>query len=351
MVYYIKLLFLSLLLIQSATAASEVMYAHYIDVGQGDATLLQFPCGTVLIDAGAQDNEHVSKLISYLDSFFTKNKQYNNTINTLIVTHTHIDHTRAIREVASKFTINNYIDNGQLKGPGTLNPKWIRNIANNKQITINVIVDNNITSLENKNGLTSNVIDPVSCVSIDPKIRIISSKLDENPGWTHTSFDNKNNHSIVIRVDFGEASFLFTGDLQQDAIETLLEYYKQTNMLDIDVYQVGHHGSHNATTKDFLEKMSPEIAVISMGKWDFGRNTSKQFSTWAYGHPRISVLDELEKKIKRKRSYTVEVAGAVGAKNFRSYNISKAIYGTGWFGTVIVRANEQGKFRVTHSNN
>ncbi len=350
MVYCIKLLFLSLFLIQYATAASQVMYAHYINVGQGDATLLQFPCGTVLIDAGAQDKEHVNKLVSYLDSFFDKNNQYNNTINTVIITHTHIDHTRALREIANKFTINNYIDNGQLEGPGTSNPKWIRKVATNKKITIKVIVDDNITSLKTKNGLTSSVIDPVSCASIDPVIRIISSKLDVNPGWTHTSFDNKNNHSIVIRVDFDEASFLFTGDLQQDAIATLLDYYNKTNILDVDVYQVGHHGSHNATTKELLEKMSPDIAVISMGKWDFGRNTSKQFSTWFYGHPRIDVLNELGKQIKRRRSYTVEVAGAIGAKKFRPYKVSKAIYGTGWFGTVIIRANEHGKFRVTHLN-
>ncbi|VAW90759.1 hypothetical protein MNBD_GAMMA22-1764 [hydrothermal vent metagenome] len=348
MIKYIKLFFISLLLIQNAIAESHIMYAHFIDVGQGDATLLQFPCGIVLIDAGAQDDGHVTKLTSYLNKFFTKNKKYNNTINTIIITHTHIDHTRALREVVNKFTVNNYIDNGQLEGPGTLNPKWLRKVAKQKKISVNVIIDKNITVLENKMGFSNSAIDPISCDSIDPEIRILSSKLDENPGWPHSSFDNKNNHSIVTRVDFGKSSFLFTGDLQEDAIDTLLEYYNQTDILDIDIYQVGHHGSHNATTKELLEKMSPAIAVISMGKWDYGRDTSKQFSTWSYGHPRINILNKLKNQIKRRRSYTVEVAGAVGAKNFKPYKVSKAVYGTGWFGTVIIRADNKGKFRVTH---
>lgn len=106
--------------------AEEAMHAHFINVGQGDATLLEFPCGAILIDAGAQDAANVDVLVNYLEDFFKRRSDLKNTLNTILITHNHIDHTRALRSVIEKFTVQNYIDNGQLGGPGTGNPNWIR---------------------------------------------------------------------------------------------------------------------------------------------------------------------------------------------------------------------------------
>lgn len=84
-----------------------------------------------------------------------------------------------------------------------------------------------------------------------------------------------------------------------------------------------------------------------MGDWENGRGVRSMFTTWAYGHLRRDVLDKLALSITRKRSYPV-VAAADGPRSFRSYTVSDAFYGTGWFGTVKVRATERGKFRTTN---
>jgi competence protein ComEC len=61
-------------------------------------------------------------------------------------------------------------------------------------------------------GLTDEIIDPVVCAGVNPRIRVLSGEQKTNPGWPQREFDDENNHSVVIRIDFGEASFLFTGD-------------------------------------------------------------------------------------------------------------------------------------------
>ena len=92
----------------------------------------------------------------------------------------------------------------------------------------------------------------------------------------------------MVRVDFGESSFLFTGDLETHAVELLVDYYWDSETLDVDIYQVGHHGSHNGTTLKLLAAVSPDMAVLSVGDWDFGQNSRSPFTTWRYGHPRSS---------------------------------------------------------------
>jgi len=255
----------------------------------------------------------------------------------------------ALQAVAENFTIINYIDNGQLEGFGTENPKWLRTQVQKGILNINIstIEQATIEKIQDKSGMTNAQIDPISCENIDPVIKVMTGLRHDNPGWANREFDNKNNQSIVVRIDFGESSFLFTGDLEEPAIETLLEYYKDTDILDVDVYQVGHHGSHNATTTDLLEAMSPEIAIISMGKWDYGRGLRSRFNTHSYGHPRRSTVEILKLSINRKRSNPVDVMVAEGSRNFRKYRVKDAIYGTAWFGSVKIRASESGNFRTT----
>lgn len=333
-------------------AAEPAMYAHCVDVGQANACLLEFQCGAILIDAGAQDQDHETRLVDYLKEFFQRRTDLNKTLESIIITHNHIDHTSALRKVVESFTIKRYIDNGQLEGTGTANPRWVRENATTggRNIALKEITHAQVAGLNHKNGLSDNEIDPLSCNECDPKIVVLSGRRDEDPGWAPGEFGDKNNHSIVIRVEFGEASFLFTGDLEEPAIASLLEYYEGTPTLDVDVYHVGHHGSHNGTTEDFLEDMSPEIALISVGKWTFGRSPRLTYSTNAYGHPRRVVIDWLSSEINRFRPASVEVMVAEGVRRFEPYNLRKAIYATAWDGTIKIRASKLGKFFVTRNN-
>jgi len=113
---------------RSIQSQGPVMKAHIIDMGQANATLLEFPCGAVLIDAGAQDEEKVDELVRFLNEFFTRRLDLNRTLKSIIITHNHIDHTRALRKVVEMqgLTVERYIDHGMLEGTGTGNPNWVR---------------------------------------------------------------------------------------------------------------------------------------------------------------------------------------------------------------------------------
>ena len=280
--------FSAMLIAVSLTSATPTlaqnMTAHFIAMGQADAALLEFPCGAMLIDAGAQDKDQVPELVAYLNDFFDRRPDLNDTLDVILITHNHIDHTLALREVVEAFTVENYIGSGHDSGKGTGDPNWVRANADSRGITVLRLLDQLVEDSGSSNGLTNDTIDPIDCSPIDPEIHILSGALEDNPDWSDSEFKNKNNHSLVVRIDYGTSSFLFTGDLEESAIERLLDRYETTGVLDVDIYQVGHHGSHNGTTLDLLDVMTPEIAIISVGEWNFGKKPRKPFSTYAYGH-------------------------------------------------------------------
>lgn len=336
------------------------MHAHYIDVGQADCTLLEFPCGAILIDVGTQDADHTQRLIKYLDDFFDDHPSLNRTLSAVFITHNHIDHTRALTTLLEQRTspnagdrifVTRVFDNGLREGTGAAPVRGLASAieAGGTDVALRSISDSAITDLTTPTGLTDAEIDPLRCDSCDPVIRILSGGLDADPGWESGAFENHNNHSLVVRIDFGNAKFLFTGDLEEPAIETLVDYYDGTSMLDIDVYQVGHHGSHNGTTQSLLDAMSPNAAVISMGHWNFGRKSdgsARPFTTFAYGHPRKPILDLLQGAIPGRRSAAMTIMAAEGARRFEAYVVRRRVYATGWDGTVKVRATTDGQFEV-----
>src|SRR5688500_1748378 len=82
--------------------AQATMQAHFLPVGQAHATLLEFPCGAALIDAGAQDQESVARLLAYLDEFFARRADLSRTLDLILITHNHIDHTQALKEIIAR---------------------------------------------------------------------------------------------------------------------------------------------------------------------------------------------------------------------------------------------------------
>src|SRR5262245_60456604 len=86
------------------------MTAHFIDVGQGAATFFAFPCGTMLIDTGGQDEKAIDRLMAVLEKWFGDHPERQNKIDVLIITHPHLDHTMGLQRVAEKFTVLNYVD-------------------------------------------------------------------------------------------------------------------------------------------------------------------------------------------------------------------------------------------------
>lgn len=338
--------------------ASDVMVAHFIDVGQGAATLLEFSCGAVLIDTGGEQTPEVNgtaNLLAYLDRFFARRTDLDSTIDLLVLTHAHIDHTRSVPALLDRrYRIRSAVDNGLRTGSGGAQQRRLQDVARPSGGALYREI--RTAAISAAEGLTGDTIDPVRCDGTDPRIRVLWGSVDADPGWSSGAFDNGNNHSVVVRVDFGESSFLFTGDLQEDAIEDLVSTYQGTGTLDVDVYQVGHHGSHNGTTRELMEAMTPMLAVIAMGNQALSRATH---SAYSYAHPRNDAVEHLrhaEYGVSARRAQPVVAPvgerGACGSCNpprppvFVTWTIERAIYGTGWEGTVRVSAAADGRMRV-----
>lgn len=337
---------------RGSAQSDDVMYVHYINVGQANAALLEFPCGAVLIDAGAQDAAAAEHLIQYLDDFFDERKDLNKTLDLVMVTHCHLDHNSALDKIAQTFRIERYIDNGLRKGSGKANQVWLQDQAAVSGITYANYSYQTITKNDNAKGLTNKIIDPLKCEGVDPKIILYSGAFDKKPGgWTKGDFeDNGNNHSLFIKVLFGKASFLFIGDGETAEMNTVTNYYNGTDALDADVLMVGHHGAKNATTHAFLDAVTPNYAVISCGQW-YDSTTGGKFNTYHYGHPTDSALNMLAAHIPGSRSRPITVKAGLKAKTFIDVDVRKRIYATPWDNDVVIRATEDGRYKVFVSTN
>jgi beta-lactamase superfamily II metal-dependent hydrolase len=323
------------------TASAPTMAVHAIDVDQGAAALIEFSCAAVMIYAGGRGSAASQHLLDYLHAFFARRPDLHNRIDTVFLTHTHIDHDSNLESVTEAFDVRGFVDNGIDHGSGQVAYKWMHRhaAALGSTIAVEDVLEPTVVAAGTA-GLTDQVIDPVNCPGVDPKVHVLSGGDEANPGWPSGEFGN--NRCLVIRVDFGQSSFLFTGDMEGSAIPTLLDHWASTSMLDADVWEVGHHGSANGTTAALLAAITPRIAVISMGR----EMPHGPWTAWAYGHPRRNAVDLLVKGVSDSRpATTVRVVDRV--HKFSDYTLQRAIYATGWDGDVTVRADAAKHFTVT----
>jgi competence protein ComEC len=315
------------------------MKVHLIDVGQGAATLFEFSCGAVLVDTGGEMNgEFNSKdaLQSYLDVFFDGRADLNRTIDLLVISHPHIDHARNARLVAEEYTVKNVVTDGLTTGSGGRQQKWLQDWAQ-----ANARLETVEAGKLPAGGKTSVVIDPIRCSDEDPRMKVLWGAVTEKPEhWSQADQKNGNNHSVVLRIDFGRASFLMTGDLEAEGISELLEK-QDPKALDADVWQVSHHGSYNGLNQEFLDAITPSIALLGTSP----PSRQQQWTAWAYGHPRKQATNLLFPSLGSSRR-PVDKEIATKAKVFEQAEIERAAFATGWDGSVVVTANNQGRYWV-----
>jgi competence protein ComEC len=339
----------------AGTDDTDAMRLHFIDVGQGDATLIEFPCGVALIDTGGELNEQFDSTQSfqrYLAEFFAAHAEYENTIDLLVITHPHIDHTRSLEHVLETYRVRNVLDNGQVvdDDPGTPPQQamhsWLEeasDVGHHDVMAAEIPVPG---------GWNDAVIDPfVACerAATDPRITALWGQVDDHD---QTYGQNPNDHSVVLRVDYGKSSALFTGDLQMMGLARMSKHFAANpEIFDVDVYQVGHHGSHNATKPYFVELMSPQFAVVSMGPYE--RNLD--WTARRYGHPHRKALGPLldpKAGVSGWRAEPIEtMIGVRGAwketpEEFEAAAISRGVYATGWDGTIVLTGNANGWIEV-----
>ncbi len=281
------------LLLSIPVFAADTMRVHFIDVGQGAATLVEFPCAAMLIDAGGEKNpgfDSTRELVAYLDEFFEGRPDLKHTLHSFVITHPHIDHTRGVKAVLAKYRVLNALDNGMETGSGRYGQIALHNRVEASEeasgdsgvIKYQPIFTKKIPKGQ---GRTNGVIDPIDCGSADPKITALWGRVESAPGWSKKAFGNANNHSVVLRIDFGKSSFLVSGDMQLEGIGSLLAHYKDTPLLKTDVIQVNHHGAENGTSPPLLAAAQPRIAVIAMGS----KLRHEENTAWDYGHQSTQV--------------------------------------------------------------
>ena len=231
----------------TTTGAIGTMKVHYIDVGQGDATLVQVNGKNLLIDAGP--NKSADSLVEYIKGIGVT------TIDHVIATHPHEDHIGGMDEIFDAFEVKNFYS-----------PK-VEHTTKTFEKMINAVTNEGlkITTIKAGDGSKIDLGDGT-------KVEIFSPVDDK--------YNELNDYSPIMKITFGENSFLFTGDA-----EKLVEKQVIANgeNIDADVLKVGHHGSTTSSSEDFIKEVSPDIAVIPVGEGN------------DYGHPHKEILELLEK--------------------------------------------------------
>lgn len=322
--------------------SADQIAIHEIAVDQAAATLIETSCGVIMIDAGGRTDADRDHLMAYLKTFFDARPQLNNTIAAFYLSHAHIDHDFSMMDVAQAYKVRTFIYNGHAppRGSGTPPIRKMRDFADANQIPIRTISDEKLVRLSARD-YTDGDIDPVRCKGVDPKVRVLSGAIGKNPGWSKDDWDDDNNHSLVVRIDFGKASFLFLGDMELPGQKLLNDRFGTTRLLDVDLYHVAHHGAKNGTDKATLTMMTPKLAVMGVGD----PTVEDQWAAWGHGHPRKEAVDALLAGVADPRPSVLK-AVADGQHAFTDRPIDKAIYATAWDGDIVVTALADGTYTV-----
>ncbi|MCR5223862.1 MAG: MBL fold metallo-hydrolase, partial [Bacilli bacterium] len=234
-------------------------YVNYIDVGQGDSSIIRYKGNVTLIDTGGKVSDSKTKYY-YTDNTIKYIKSLGiDKISTLILTHGDYDHMGEAINLVNNFKVEKAILNcGQYND---LEKELIK-VLDKKKIKY------------------------YSCIK---ELNIDKSKLY----FLQTKeYDNENDNSNVIYTELNGYKFMFMGDASVTTEKEILSKY---NLPNIDVIKVGHHGSRTSSSKEFIDKINPNYSIISVGKKN------------RYGHPNKEVLENL----KNSKIYRTDQDGSV----------------------------------------
>ena len=224
--------------------SNEKMYVHFIDVDQGDSIFIELPNNqTMLIDAAEESQS--DKIITYI------HQQGYDSLDYVVETHPHSDHMGGMADVINNFNVANvYLS------PATNTTK---------------VYENMLTAIQSSGAKTYSPMTGDTILNDgNLQIEVVAPKTVDT--------DELNNSSLVIKLTYGDNRFLFTGDAEKSEEDGIWTNIK------CDILKVGHHGSDSSTTANFLKKVEPTYAVISVGVGN------------SYGHPDDKILKRLADK-------------------------------------------------------
>lgn len=215
---------------------------HYLDVGQGDATLIILPNQEVmLIDAGERSKGVFVR--EYIENLGIRKIDY------LVGTHPHTDHIGGLEEIINNFDI------------GSIYMPRASSTSKTFEGLLNTINKKNLKVKSAKSGV--NIIDEDNL-----KIDILAPNSEK--------YSSLNNYSAVIKITYKNNKFLFMGDAEEISEKEIKED------ISADVIKVGHHGSNTSSSEKFIAQVKPKYAIISVGDGN------------KYNHPSKDVLKKLE---------------------------------------------------------
>jgi len=221
----------------------------FFDVGQGDAIFIKTAQSRQILIDGGPDSAVLEKLGREMPF-------WDRTIDLIVLTHPEHDHIAGLLEVLKRYEVKNILWTGVVRDTAEFR-EWEKLTAEEEA---EIIIAKSLLRIDLNNSYID-VLYPFEDLS-------------------GQEIKKTNNTSVVAKLVCGEKSFLLTGDIEKSVEKELLESGAD---IDSDVLKVAHHGSKTSSAEEFVEKVSPEIAVISAGK-----NNS-------YGHPHAETLATLSK--------------------------------------------------------
>ena len=212
---------------------SQVMElnSHYIDVGQGDCELIEFPDGqTMLIDAGpAESGDKIVKYIKRLGYDY---------IDYVVATHPHSDHIGGMKKVINSFGI------GEIYMP--------------RAETTTKTYEELLKAIRQKGEkIKTTTAGTEIYKGNDPYVKV------ETLAPNSSQYEELNNYSIVLKITYGKVRLLYMGDAEVLSEQEILNKYDDVSA---DVVKVGHHGSNTSSCQEFVRKVDPQYAIFSLGK-------------------------------------------------------------------------------------
>jgi competence protein ComEC len=221
------------------------LHVAFLDVGQGDAVLITLPDGRqVLIDGGPLTTDLHWRLGQEMPF-------WDRTLELVISTHPDADHLAGLVSLPQRYTVEQLLTS-DVGATSQLYREWELQLS---QAELTPLIGQAGTQLDLGQGITATILSPGS----------ITANIDE-----------ANNHSVVLHLQFGQVSFLLTGDIEEIMEERLL---RAKIPLSATVLKSPHHGSKTSSSRAFLEAVDPQIVVISLGKDNH------------FGHPAPEVLE------------------------------------------------------------
>ncbi|MBS3819505.1 DNA internalization-related competence protein ComEC/Rec2 [bacterium] len=259
--------FLGVLILYPFTPTSQNLKTTFIDVGEGDSILVEFPGREKMLIDGGGSRLGSFDLGEFVVSSFLWNKGIKK-IDYLVLTHAHPDHLNGLKAIARNFRIEEYWE--------AYSPSENPSYAEFRRLLPLSVQKKRIfrgDSLD-KGKINIDVLHPPEDDPLVPK--------------TH------NNQSLVLRISYGETSFLLTGDIEDSVEKQIVRHFKdiQSQML-----KSPHHGSNSSSCMDFLKAVNPKAVVISVGKGN------------PYGFPDAQPLKNYKKT--GARVYRTDIHGAV----------------------------------------